>query len=129
MNQDPRYRSNEDRIAHRDEVDAIVGDWIGERTLEEAMVVFDREDVTVAPVYDIAQISEDRHFNEREIVVELPDDELGSVPHHNVFPRMSATPGGFRRPAPALGEHNVEILAELGLSEADVQALVEQNIL
>ena len=129
MNRDPRFRTNEDRIAHRDEVDAIVGGWIGERTLEEAMAIFDRESVTVAPVYDIAQISEDRHFSEREILVELPDEDLGRIPHHNVFPRMSRTPGGFRRPAPGLGEHNAQILSGLGLSAEDIEALTEQGVL
>ena len=129
MNSDPRFRTNEDRVAHRDEVDAIVGAWIAARTLDEAMAVFDRENVTVAPVYDIAQISEDRHFNEREIVVDLPDEDLGHIPHHNIFPRMSGTPGGFRRPAPALGEHNAEILGALGLSAADLDALREEAVI
>ena len=129
MNHDPRYKSNEDRVAHRDEVDTIVGGWIGQRTLDEAMAVFEREHVTVAPVYDIAQISTDPHFIEREIVVELPDEDLGTLPHHNVFPRMSGTPGGFRAPAPALGEHNAQILGELGLTPADIKALDEQGIL
>ena len=129
MNQDPRFRTNEDRIAHRDEVDAIVGAWIGERTLDEAMAIFDREQVTVAPVYDIAQISEDPHFAEREVIVELPDEDLGWLPHHNVFPRLSSTPGGFRSPAPALGEHNEAILGTLGLSGDDIASLEAEGVL
>jgi formyl-CoA transferase len=129
MNRDPRYRTNEDRVAHREEVDAIVGGWIGERTLDEAMAVFDRENVTVAPVYDIAQICEDRHFDEREILVELPDEELGSIAQHNVFPLMSGTPGGFKRAAPELGAHNAELLAELGLSASEIGDLQSNGIL
>jgi len=129
MNHDPRYASNEDRVARREEVDAIVGAWIAERTLEENMAVFDREQVTVAPVYDIAQISTDPHFIEREVLVELPDEDLGQLPHHNVFPRLSATPGGLRTPAPALGEHNAAILGALGLSDADVRQLQEEGVL
>jgi len=129
MNRDPRYRTNEDRVAHREEVDAIVGGWIGERTLDEAMAVFERENVTVAPVYDIAQICEDRHFDEREILVELPDEELGSIAQHNVFPLMSGTPGGFKRAAPELGAHNAELLAELGLSASEIGDLQSNGIL
>jgi crotonobetainyl-CoA:carnitine CoA-transferase CaiB-like acyl-CoA transferase len=129
MNHDPRYASNEERVARRDEVDAIVGAWIGARTLDEAMAVFEHEHVTVAPVYDIAQICADAHFTEREIVVELPDEDLGSLPHHNVFPRMSGTPGGFRAPAPALGQHNAPILGELGLTPADIDTLAAAGIL
>jgi formyl-CoA transferase len=129
MNQDPRFATNEDRVAHRDEVDAAVGDWIGQRTLAENMAVFERESVTVAPVYDIAQICEDPHFEEREILVELPDGEMGSVPHHNVFPLMSRTPGGFRAPAPALGEHNDAILGALGLSAGEIADLSQQGVI
>lgn len=129
MNTDPRYRTNEDRIAHNSEVDAIVGGWIGERTLDEAMSVFERENVTVAPVYDIEQISNDPHFEEREILVDLPDKELGKVAHHNIFPLMSATPGGFRYPAPELGEHNEQLLSELGLDAAEIADLDAQGIL
>ena len=129
MIDDPRFLTNEDRVQHRDEVDAVVGGWIGERTLEENMAVFEREHVTVAPVYDIAQICEDQHFAEREILVELPDEDLTQIPHHNVFPLLSGTPGGFRYPAPALGEHNRELLGELGLSTAEIDSLHEQSVL
>lgn len=129
MNRDPRYATNEDRIARNPEVDAIVGGWIGERTLDEAMAVFERENVTVAPVYDIEQISNDPHFHEREILVELPDDDLGGVAHHNVFPLMSATPGGFKRAAPELGQHNEQLLGELGLSNEQIAELRASGIL
>jgi crotonobetainyl-CoA:carnitine CoA-transferase CaiB-like acyl-CoA transferase len=127
MNDDPRYATNEDRVANREEVDAIVGAWIGSRTLEENMDVFERENVTVAPVYDIEQICADPHFEERGILVELPDEELGSVLHHGVFPPMSGTPGGFKRPAPELGEHNVEIFAEIGIDAQSVAELEQKN--
>ena len=70
---------------------------------------------TVGPVYDIADIAEDPHFHAREIVVEVEDADNGSLPMHNIVPRLSETPGAWRHPAPALGEHTEEILAELGL--------------
>lgn len=126
---DPRYRTNEDRVHHRAEVDAAVGGWIGERTLEENMSVFEREHVTVAPVYDIEQICQDPHFIDREIIVDLPDDDLGTIKHHNVVPRLSGSPGGFARPAPRLGQHNDEILAALGLSEVALQELRDNGVI
>ena len=39
----------------------------------------------------------------------------GCVPMHNIVPRLSESPGGFRRPAPSLGQHTREILDELGM--------------
>jgi crotonobetainyl-CoA:carnitine CoA-transferase CaiB-like acyl-CoA transferase len=79
---------------------------------------------TVGPIYSIADVAEDIHFREREIIVALDDPELGPVPTHNVVPRLSATPGHLCRPAPRLGEHSREVLAEAGLAEAEIAALL-----
>ncbi|MDA0661315.1 MAG: CoA transferase [Proteobacteria bacterium] len=129
MNSDPKFRTNTVRVENRQEVDEIVGGWIGARTLDECMEIFDRENVTVAPVYNIAQIMEDPHFREREINVELPDADMGKVAMHNIVPRLSRTPGGFARPAPSLGQHNAEILGRIGISAAEVAALKERGVL
>jgi crotonobetainyl-CoA:carnitine CoA-transferase CaiB-like acyl-CoA transferase len=128
MNDDPKFKTNADRVANRLEVDEIVGGWIGARTLDECMEVFDRESVTVAPVYDIGQIMEDPHFREREIIVDLPDDDMGTVPMHNIVPRLSGTPGGFTRPAPSLGQHNAEILARIGIDTDELLELRNKGV-
>jgi formyl-CoA transferase len=65
----------------------------------------------------------------RQIVTELPDDEMGTIPMHAVVPRLSGTPGEIRTPAPALGEHNKEILGGLGLSAAAIDDLRERKII
>ena len=127
--EDSRFASNAERVKHRDEVDAIVGTWVAERDLDDALRTFEAAAVTAGPVYDIAQFIEDPHVKEREIIVELPDDEMGAVPMHNIVPKLSGTPGGFRMPAPALGQHNEELLAELGYTAADVRALHERGVL
>jgi crotonobetainyl-CoA:carnitine CoA-transferase CaiB-like acyl-CoA transferase len=64
---------------------------------------------------DIADILSDPHFRDREIVVEAEDPALGTVLMHDIVPRLSATPGVWRRPAPALGAHTAEVLAEAGI--------------
>ncbi len=96
---DPRYSTNAERFKHRHEVDAVVGGWIRERTLDEKLAFFRTHEITVGPVYNISKIVEYPHFIEREILVEAPDEEFGSLPMHNIFPRFSKTPGDFYRPA------------------------------
>ena len=128
MNHDPKFRTNADRIAHREEVDAIVGGWIGERPQAEVLEIFRREGITGGPIYDISDIVEDAHFQEREIIVDLPDDEMGRVPMHNIIPLLSGTPGVFRRPAPEMGAHNAEILAEIGIDAAALADLTDRGI-
>ncbi len=119
MKDDPRYNSNATRLAHRDDVDTAIKAWFSKRSRDEALEAMQNVGATVGPVYDIADIAEDEHFRTREIIITIEDDDLGSIPMHNVFPRLSDTPGTFRRPAPAVGEHSDEILAEIGMMESE----------
>ncbi|HEX8785170.1 MAG TPA: CoA transferase, partial [Telluria sp.] len=113
---DPRFRTNADRLAHVDEVDAIVGAFIGARSLAENLAFFGAAEVTVGPVYDASGFETDPHVQGRGVLVEMEDAELGSIPMHAVIPRLSGTPGVLRRPAPALGQDEEAILASLRTS-------------
>ena len=123
LNHDPGFQTNAERVKRRPEVDAIVGGWIGQRTLAEAIEVLEEAGITAAPVYDQPQLLDDPHVQERGILVEAPDDELGSVPHHDVVPRLSRTPGAFRTQAPTLGQHNDEEYGRIGYAAERIQQL------
>ena len=112
---DPRYATNTDRVRNDLELDAIVADFMRERTQEENLAIFDAAGVTVGPVCDASDLGSHPYIQGREALVELPDDEMGQLPMHNVTPRLSGTPGAIRTPAPKLGEHTAEILSELGI--------------
>jgi crotonobetainyl-CoA:carnitine CoA-transferase CaiB-like acyl-CoA transferase len=126
---DPRFRTNSDRVRNAEACEAPIVAFIGARTLAENMEIFERAEVTAAPVYDIDQFMADPHVIAREILVDLPDNELGRLPMHNVIPRLSDTPGRLRRPAPALGEHTAEILDLLGLARAEIEGLALEGII
>lgn len=100
----PRFRDNAARIAHIEELDRLIGDFVVQRTLEENLAHFGRFEVTVGPVLNVDQLMQDRHVRERQVLVEVPDPELGSVVMHNVTPRLSRTPGRIRGTAPAIGQ-------------------------
>jgi crotonobetainyl-CoA:carnitine CoA-transferase CaiB-like acyl-CoA transferase len=125
MIEDERFRTNSARVrpANRALIDEAVGGWFAGRTREEALRIMRDNEVTVGPVYNIDDAVEDAHFREREIIVEAQDAELGHIPMHNIVPRLSATPGVWRRPAPQLGEHTDEILKEAGYDAAGIAAL------
>jgi len=125
---DPRYATNSERLRHADELDAIIGAFIAQRTQAENVEFFEKFEVTIGPVYDIAQILEDPHVTERELVADYPDPDMGSFPMHHVTPRLSRTPGAIRAPAPKLGEHNGALLAEIGVDETAYAKLVAAGI-
>ena len=125
---DPRFRTNTDRVRNAEACEAPIVAFIGARTLAENMEIFERAEVTASPVYDIDQFMADPHVIAREILVDLPDTQIGQLPMHNVIPRLSATPGRLRRPAPALGEHTVEVLGVLGLDPATIDGLAREGV-
>jgi formyl-CoA transferase len=121
--EDPRYRTNADRVARGAELDAIIGAFVAERTQAENVAFFEAAEVTIGPIYDIAQIMADPHVVERELLADYPDDDMGAYPMHHVVPRLSGTPATIRTPAPRLGQHNREVLATIGVDDARYAAL------
>src|SRR5918912_1040870 len=77
---DPRFRTNSDRVRNAEACEAPIVEFIAARTLAENMEVFERAEVTAAPVYDIDQFMADPHVTAREILVDLPDAEMGRLP-------------------------------------------------
>ena len=122
---DPRYRTNAARVQHAEELDAFIGAFVAQRAQAENVVFFEQAEVTIGPIYDIAQILEDPHVIERELLADYPDADMGAFPMHHVVPRLSATPGSIRTPAPKLGEHNRELLSGLGV---DYEELLKKKI-
>ena len=100
---DPRFATNDARVAHRDALDAIIGGFIVERDRDEVLSLFEAAGVTVGPVCSMAELMDHPYVTGREALVDLPDAEMGRVTMHNVTPRMSATPGFFPPPCPDLG--------------------------
>jgi crotonobetainyl-CoA:carnitine CoA-transferase CaiB-like acyl-CoA transferase len=127
---DPRFATNDARIANGEAVDLALAGAIGKRTREEIMRLFESQGLTAAPVYDIADIMADPHFTARRTFVELPDPQLGTVTMSAPTPRLSETPGRVRWAGPALGAHNREVYAgELGLSESELERLKAAGII
>lgn len=123
MIDDPRFRTNTDRVQNRELVDAAVGGWFAVRPRDQALAIMREAGVTAGPVYDIADAIADPHFREREVLVDVEDDDLGSIPVHNIVPRLSGTPGVWRHQAPSLGEHTDALLAAAGYAEEDIAEL------
>nr|WP_041625788.1 CoA transferase [Stackebrandtia nassauensis] len=125
---EPWFSSGRTRAEHAEELDAAVGGWIAERDAEEVIAAFSEAQAAIAPVYDVSDVVDDPQFRALGTVLEVPDEELGSVAMQNVMFRMSDTPGEVRWAGPRLGEHTDEVLAEAGLDAEQIAALRDKGV-
>lgn len=125
---DPRFATNAARLAHDQELDAMVAAFIAELTQAECLALFRRHGVTVGPIYAPPQLLADPHVAQRGVYVRL-DSGDGSPPTvmHQVTPRLLGTPGSIRRAAPQRGQHTAEVLQELGATPAQCASLQQQG--
>jgi len=126
---DPRFATNEARVQHAAELDAVVADAIGARTLADNLALVDAHPPTAVPVQTIADIERDPHWQARQLTRNV-SDESGVVRMHTVVPRLSATPGEIRYPGKTMGADNAAIYGdELGLSREDLKRLRAAGII
>jgi crotonobetainyl-CoA:carnitine CoA-transferase CaiB-like acyl-CoA transferase len=126
--EDPRFKTNEQRLVHVEELDRIIGEFVAARTVAENVAFFEAEEVTIGPVNDIARFMQDRHVHARALLADYPDEDMGRFPMHAVPARLSATPGTIRTPAPRLGQHTRAILEEAGLTPAEIEAALASGL-
>jgi formyl-CoA transferase len=125
---DPRFADNSARLEHRDELDGIIAAWTAERTQREVLEVFERHEAAIAPVYDIAQIFADPHYEARGAIVTVDDAELGPTRTADVFPRLSRTPGSVRHLGPRSGADTERVLEELGYASEEIERFQEARV-
>jgi formyl-CoA transferase len=128
LGQDPALAGNAGRVARVAEIDAAIGDWAAQRSVTQVLEALDAAAVPAGRIYTVADIAADPHYQARGMIdsVTLADGFPLAVP--GVVPRLSRTPGGHRRNAPALGQDSDAVLREIGLTEAQISALRERGI-
>ena len=121
---DPEFADPVRRQARAREVDDLVAGWIRQRTLAEAMDVFERAEVAAAPVYDAQQLLADEHLRARGAFVEVADADFGTMTVQAPVARLSETPGGVDHLGRNLGEDNDDVYGDLlGLDAGRLAAL------
>jgi alpha-methylacyl-CoA racemase len=98
-----------------------------QRTRDQWRAFNDEHDCCIEPILELDEVLESEQVVQREMVVSYEQPELGEVRQLGVPVKLSRTPGGVHRPAPALGEHTAEVLGEAGFSQRQIDALVESR--
>ena len=105
---------NDGRVARVAEIDDAVQAWTLQRPIDEVIAVLDAARVPVGRIYSVADIATDPQYLARQMVVQTTDAEGRPLKVPGVVPKLSATPGRLRAPAPQLGQHNHSVLGQTG---------------
>ncbi|MDF2462183.1 MAG: CoA transferase [Ramlibacter sp.] len=124
---DPRFLTNVDRLRNREPLIEEIEKSFATRPAEEWVDALLAVGVPAAPIYDYAEALESEQAQAREMVMEIEHPVEGPMKSLGFPVKLSATPQQVRYPAPLLGEHTEEVLAELGLRPEAVAALRERG--
>ncbi len=125
LRDDPRFRTTNDRVAHRAELDPILNAAFKSRTSAEWVTYLNERGVASGPIYNLHEVFQDPQIRHQQMLVEMPHPVHGQVKLLGMPVKLSDTPGEFRLPPPLLGEHTDEVLREIGYSAsalADLRA-------
>jgi len=110
---DPALAHNAGRVARIDEIDAAITAWTVQRPVDEVVRTLQAVQVPVGRIYTVRDMAADPHYRARQMIERIVTADGLALDVPGVVPKLSATPGGLHRPAPALGEHSAEVLGRL----------------
>lgn len=126
---DPSLADNAGRAARASELDEIIGEWTLQRSVEEVLTALEGAGVPSGRIYTIADIAADPHYRARGMLQEITLEDGSPLAVPGIVPKLSATPGGHRRNAPALGQDTDAVLREIGLSSEQIEAMRNRGII
>ena len=128
---DPRFVDHISRGRNQTELDNLIADWTRTHTIDEVEALMIEHGVPAGKLYRPQDMLDDPHFQAREAIIDVPTERWGNVKMQNVFPKLSKTPGGVRRPAPAsVGQDNADVYGEaLGLSGDAIADLKTRGVI
>ena len=128
LGRDPSLADNTGRVARAAEIDAAIGEWAVQHTIDEVLQALDRAAVPAGRIYTVADIARDPHYRARGMIepMAMADGSVLEVP--GVVPRLSRTPGRIVSAAPAVGQDTRAVLEGLGLTPAQIEGLYAAGV-
>jgi crotonobetainyl-CoA:carnitine CoA-transferase CaiB-like acyl-CoA transferase len=120
---EPWFETGRGRAEHADQLDSMVGAWIGDRGLDDVVDQFEKASAALAPVYDIADIFEDPQYEALDSITTIDDEDLGPIRMQNLMFRLSATPGAIKWGGRGIGADNKAVYGELGIDAEELAEL------
>ena len=127
---DERYATHSARGQHMEELDGLIAQWTSTLDADDLLGRLHEGGVPAGRIFRAKDMFADPHFAARDAIVRLTHPELGEFAMHNVFPRLSETPGSVRHVGPTLGEHNKEIYqGMLGIDDDTMSSLHSAGVI
>jgi crotonobetainyl-CoA:carnitine CoA-transferase CaiB-like acyl-CoA transferase len=127
---DVRFRTTIERARHAKAIDEIISGWTTRLPLAAVEQTLRAAEVPASRIYTIADVFEDPHYRARDMLVKVPDDDLGTVTLAAPVPKLSRTPGVIRKSGGRIGQDTRSVLRELGgYSEEEIAALEDAHVI
>ena len=125
----PDLADNAGRVARVQELDAAIGAWSAQRTVQQVLDALGGARVPAGKVYTAKDIAEDPHYRARDMLLSQTTRDGYTVQVPGIVPKLSATPGTIRSSAPHLGDDTDAVLAEAGLSHEQIALLRSKGVI
>ncbi len=126
---DPRFVSNPQRCANRAALDAFLGPILARQDADEWARRMDAEGVPCSPVNALDTVLGLPQVAHRQMVVDVPRDDIPGLKLPGIAIKLAGTPGSIRRPPPDLGEHTNEVLTGLGYTPDAIARLRQEGVI
>ena len=125
----PEFATNGVRVENRATLVPLLQEYFLTRAADDWVADLQQHNVPAGPINDLADVFSDPQVLHREMLLEMHHPTLGAIKQTGLPIKFSLTPGGLDRPPPLLGEHNGQILKDLGYSDAQIAEMAEKSVI
>ncbi|MFC1941628.1 CaiB/BaiF CoA transferase family protein [Chloroflexota bacterium] len=127
---DEKFATLSGRLARKEELDNLTGEWMKERNAEEVMSLLQANGMAAGVVYNAGDLVRNPQLKERNFFIELDHPEMGRNMSDATPLKMSGSPAEYRRAAPVPGQDNNYVYGQLlGISQGELAALMKNGII
>ena len=119
-----KYSDNAGRLMNREALEKDLEETFGTRTTAEWCEILDEAGVPAGPIYNMAQVWEDEQVQDRDMDVTLEHPKVGKTRNIGLAAKLYGSPGKIHSPAPLMGQHTREVLAETGFTNDEIDSLI-----